>query len=406
MISLPRRDFLKLGALGAGVALSGSWARAQNASSVLLQGGTVIDPANGLHAIRDVLLTGGRIQTVGRIPADGQRAGRVIDATGLLVVPGLVDLHAHVGTPDTSLGLPVDEFTARNGVTTCVSAGDVGAPDWARFETEVLERARTRVFTFLHVSDLGLQTFPNPEMLNLGDIAVDRLAETVAANADRVLGIKVRESLDVVGDNGIEPLRRALAAAEQAGGGARVMCHIGNAPGELPALLELLRPGDILTHCFSGLGNNIVQDGRLLPAAQAAQQRGVIFDVGHGGGSFDFAVAEAALDQGLRPNTISSDLHRASMPTPGRPFLPWIMSKFLMLGFTLDEVVAMTTVRPAGIINRVEGLGTLSPGGPADVTLLRLVEAETDFVDTTGKHRTGDRYLEVAGVIRAGQVVV
>lgn len=399
-----------MGALGAGAALSGAMLRGQTAAlpppDLVIRGGTVIDPANGLHAIRDVLVHGDRIQAVGRIPVDGLRNPLVIDATGRLVVPGLVDMHAHVGTPDTSLGLPVDTLTAQTGATTCISAGDVGAPDWTVFQRDVLGATRTQVFAFLHVSDLGLQTFPNPEMLALGDIAVDRLAETVAANRDRVLGIKVRESRDVVGDNGIEPLRRAIAAAERAGGGARVMCHIGNAPGELPALLDLLRPGDILTHCFSGLGNNIVQDGRLLPAARAAKARGVIFDVGHGGGSFDYAVAEAALEQGLRPDTMGSDLHRASLPTPGKPFLPWVMSKFLHLGFTLDEVVAMTTVQPAGVIDRVEGLGTLTPGATADVTILDLIEEPTDFVDTTGKHRTGDRHLTVAGVIHAGRLTV
>lgn len=332
--------------------------------------------------------------------------GHVIDATGLLVVPGLVDLHAHVGAPEATLGLPVDTLTAETGVTTCVSAGDVGAPDWAAFQRDVVDQLNTRVLAFLHISNRGLLGFPEPEMLDLADIAVDRAAETVAAHADVLLGIKVREGSAIVGENGLEPLRRAIAAAERAGGGARVMCHIGDAPGALSDLLDLLRPGDILTHCFSGLGNNIVQAGKLLPAAREAQTRGVIFDVGHGGGSFDFAVAEAALDQGLRPHTISSDLHRASIDTPGNPRLPWVMSKFLALGFSLDEVVAMVTTRPAGVIDRIQGLGTLAPGAPADVTLLELVEEPTVFVDTTTKRRAGDRYLRPAGVIRAGRVMV
>lgn len=410
MTPLSRRRFLELSAVGVGTALTGSpllgQAGGANAAEMMIIGGTVIDPAVGLHARRDVVLRDGRVWAV-RAPDDAAASpSRILDATGLLVVPGLVDLHAHVGTTATSLGLPVDTLVGRTGSTTCVSAGDVGAPDWSQYETDVLNRLTTQVFAFVHVSNLGLLGFPEPEMLDLGDIKVDRLAGVVREYRDRVLGIKVRESRDAVGGNGLEPLRRALAAAELAGGGARVMCHIGDAPGELSALLNLLRPGDILTHCYSGRGNNIVQDGQLLPAAREAQRRGVRFDVGHGGGSFDFDVAEAAIAQGLRPDTLSSDLHRASLPTPGRPFLPWIMSKFLALGFTLDEVVAMATARPAGIIDRVAGLGTLAPGSPADVTLLRRVSTPTTFVDTNGKQRTGDHHLAVAGVIRAGQVIV
>ncbi len=398
--------------MGGVAAATQPWTRAQGRSSappipdLLIKGGRLIDPANGVNGLRDLLVRGGRVHAVGEIDAAGVHDFRVIEARGKWVVPGLVDLHAHVGTAASPLGLPVDAWVGRFGVTTCVSAGDVGAPDWAAFRDEVLDRLETRVFAFLHVSNLGLQSFPAPEMLDLRDISIDRLAAVIAAESDRLLGVKVREGSAIVGRNGIEPLRRAIAAAERAGTGARVMCHIGDAPGEMSDLLGLLRPGDVLTHCFSGLGNNIVQAGRLLPAAREAQARGVIFDVGHGGGSFDFAVAEAAIDEGLRPHTISSDLHRASMATPGDPRLPWIMSKFLALGFSLEEVVEMTTVRPARVIDRIEKLGTLGVGAPADVTMFEMVEEPTEFLDTTGKGRAGDRHLRLAGVIRAGQVVV
>ena len=182
-----------------------------------------------------------------------------------------------------------------------------------------------------------------------------------------VLGIKVRMSENVIARNGLEPLRRAISACEKAGTGAKVMCHIGGVETrELMAqILDLLRPGDILTHAYSGAPNiagaftNIVQDGRLLPAALAAKQRGVIFDVGHGGGSFDFSVAEPAIAQGCTPDTISSDIHVFSGNTPGMPYLTWVMSKFLTQGFTLEQVVAMATINPAKVINRAPKLGTL-----------------------------------------------
>jgi dihydroorotase len=180
------------------------------------------------------------------------------------------------------------------------------------------------------------------------------------------------------------------------------MCHIGDAPGDLTTLLELLRPGDVLTHCYSGAGNNIVQDGKLLPAARAAKQRGVAIDVGHGGGSFDYTVAEPAIDQGLTPDTISSDIHAVSGNTPGMPYLPWVMSKFLNLGFSLEQVIALTTSAPAGIINRVDKLGTLRVGAPADISILQLIEEPVEFIDTRNNRRKGTRWLKPVHTVRAG----
>jgi len=225
----------------------------------------------------------------------------------------------------------------------------------------------------------------------------------VAENSDVVLGIKVRESRNVVGANGLEPLKRALLAAERSATGAKVMCHIGDAPGELPALLDLLRPGDILTHAYSGAGNNIVQGGKLLPAALEAKKRGVIIDVGHGGGSFDYTVAQPAIEQGLLPDTISSDIHALSGNTPGMPYLPWVMSKFLNLGFSLEQVVAMATINPARVIARGDRLGTLQAGAPADISILELVEAPVEFVDTRNNRRAGARWLKPVQTVRAGR---
>jgi dihydroorotase len=183
----------------------------------------------------------------------------------------------------------------------------------------------------------------------------------------------------------------------------RVMCHIGDAPGDLSRLLDLLRPGDILTHTYSGAGNNVVRDGKLLAAALEAKRRGVIIDVGHGGGSFDYTVAEPAIAQGLTPDTISSDIHAVSGNTPGRPYLPWVMSKFLNLGFTLERVIEMSTSAPARVIGRVEKLGTLQTDAPADVSIFKLIDRSVEFVDTRGNRRTGQRSLEPVQAIRAGR---
>ena len=369
---------------------------------LLVRGGTVIDPAQGLHTALDVAVRNGRIALLAEhIP--GERARQVLDAHGALVTPGLVDLHTHVYPQGSAIGLPADELVPYTATTTCVSAGDAGANNFSAFRHFIIAQARCRIFAFLHISSIGLAGFPVGEAREADYLDVDLAARTLAENSDVLLGIKVRESRRVVGDNGLEPLRRAIAAAERAGGGARVMCHIGDAPGDLETLLELLRPGDILTHAYSGAGNDTVRDGHLLPAARAAKQRGVIVDVGHGGGSFDFDVAERAIAEGLAPDTISSDIHAQSGNTPGKPYLPWVMSKFLALGLSLDEVVRLATIAPARIIGRVPGLGTLAPDAPADIAVLRLVEEPVDFVDTRGKHRQGRAWLEPLHTVRAGR---
>jgi dihydroorotase len=184
-----------------------------------------------------------------------------------------------------------------------------------------------------------------------------------------------------------------------------LMVHIGDTGMPLGELLGMLRPGDIVTHCFSGANdrNRIVENGKLLPEAHAAYRRGVLFDVGHGGGSFDYTVAEPAMAQGLIPTTISSDVHSVSIQTPGKPLLPWVLSKFLNLGMPLDEVIAKATIEPAKIIGRVPGLGTLAVGAPADVAVFRLVEGPVTFVDANKHERTGHVHLEPVKVIREGR---
>jgi dihydroorotase len=217
-------------------------------------------------------------------------------------------------------------------------------------------------------------------------------------------------SENVIARNGIEPLRRAIMACERAGTGGRVMAHIGGVETVelMSQILDLLRPGDILTHAYSGAPNiagaftNIVQGGKPLPAALAAKQRGVIFDVGHGGGSFDYTVAEAAIPQGCPPDTISSDIHAVSGNSPGMPYLTNVMSKFMGLGFTLEQVVAMATINPAKIINRGAKLGTLQVGAPGDVAIMDLVEGPVLLVDTRNNRREGRAVLKPVQTVTAG----
>lgn len=369
---------------------------------LVIKGGDLLDPSQNLRGKRDIGIKNGLIAAI-EPEISNDLAKQTLAVPGKLVLPGLIDLHAHIFPQGSGLGLPADELVPYTATTTYVSAGDAGANNFSAFRHFIINQARSRIYAFVHISSIGLTGFPVGEMLNIDYANVDAAAKTVAENKDVVIGVKVRESTDVVGRNGIEPLRRAIAAAEKSGIKARVMCHIGAAPGMLSDLLDLLRPGDILTHAYSGLGNNTVQNGKVLPAAIAAKQRGVIMDVGHGGGSFDYTIAEAAFQQGLLPDTISSDVHAVSVNTPGQPFLPWVMSKFLNLGFSLEQVVAMATIAPAKIIGRGDGIGTLAVGAPADVSIMELVEQPVTFVDTMKNQRTGNKFLKPVQTVRAGR---
>jgi dihydroorotase len=393
-----RQLFLGSAAL---VASGGAGLAAERKFDLVVKGGEVVDPSQGLRARRDVGIRDGRIAAIEAGIAEG-RAARVLDATGSIVTPGLVDLHTHVFPYVSAIGIPPDELVPYTCTTTAVSAGDAGANTIAALRRFIAGQARTRVYAFVNIANFGLAGFPVGELLNISHADVESCARAVASNPDFCLGVKVRVSESVVGDNGLEPLRRAIEAAEMAGPWAKVMCHIGGAPGRLSALLDLLRPGDILTHSYSGAGNNIVQDGQLLPAALAAKRRGVTIDVGHGGGSFDYTVAEPALAQGMLPDTISSDIHVFSGNSPGMPYLPWVMSKFLNLGLPLEDVVAAATINPARVIGRQDKLGTLQVGAPADVAVMRRVEGPVTFEDTRENRRDGTVHLAPVATVRAG----
>ncbi|MBA3507007.1 MAG: amidohydrolase/deacetylase family metallohydrolase [Betaproteobacteria bacterium] len=376
---------------------------------LLIKGGDVLDPSQRLRGVRDIGIRNGVIEVVqADVPAE--RALRVLNAAGRLVTPGLIDLHAHVFPYGSAIGIPADELVPFQGTTTAVSAGDAGANNFAVFRRHIVAQTRTRLYAFVHIANIGLTGFPVPELYNIDYAQTDVAARALAENADLVIGIKVRMSENVIAKHGLEPLRRAIRACEMVSSSAKVMCHIGGVetPELMAQILDLLRPRDILTHCYSGAPNiagrftNIVQEGKLLPAALEAKKRGVFFDVGHGGGSFDYTVAEAAIAQGAGPDTISSDIHVFSGNTPGMPYLPWVMSKFLNMGFTLEQVVAMATVNAARVIDKMPKLGTLQVGAPADVTVLEVIEGPVEFVDTRNNKRVGKVHLRPMQTVAAG----
>jgi len=411
---IKRRDLMLAGVSAAAAAapLAAHAAMGPNDKfDLLVRNANVLDPSQNLTGKRDIGIRYGVIAALDASIAP-ERANRVLDAGGKLVTPGLIDLHAHSFPFGSAIGIPADELVAHQCTTTVVSAGDAGANNIAAWRRFIVPGNRTRQFAFVHIAVGGLVGFPVPELYNIDFAIPDAAARAVAENADIVLGVKVRMSENVVAQHGLEPLRRAIAACERSGVPAKVMCHIGGvqSPALMSQILDLLRPGDILTHCYSGApnlagqGTNIVQEGKLLPAALAAKRRGVVFDVGHGGGSFDYTIAEAAIAQGCPPDTISSDIHVFSGNTPGMPYLPWVMSKFIGLGFTLAQVVQMATQAPASVIGRIPKHGTLALGAPADLSMFEVVEGPVRFVDTRNNFRDGKVYLKPAGTVTAGVV--
>lgn len=376
---------------------------------LVIKGGEVLDPSQNLRARRDIGIRHGLIEALeADIPV--ARASRVLNVAGRTVVPGLIDLHAHVFPYGSAIGLPADELVPYQGTTTTISAGDAGANNFAVFRRHIVAQTRTRLYAFVHIANIGLAGFPVPELFNIDYAQPESAARALAENADIVIGVKVRMSENVIARHGMEPLKRAIRACELSGRPMKLMVHMGGVetPALMNQILDTLRPGDVLTHCYSGApndhgeGTNLVQQGKLLPAALAAKRRGVLFDVGHGGGSFDYTMAEPAIAQGLPPDTISSDIHAVSGNSPGMPYLTWVMSKFLNLGFSLEEVVRMATLNPARVIDRIPKHGTLQIGAPADVTALEIVEGPVEFVDTRNNKRQGKVHIRPVNVVTAG----
>ncbi|CAA9296256.1 MAG: Dihydroorotase [uncultured Chloroflexi bacterium] len=395
---------------------------------VLLRGGEVLDPSAGLRAPRDVAFAWGRVAAVaeqGQIGADQARV--VINASGKLVTPGLIDLHTHVYVGGSELVVPADEIGPPSGVTTVVDAGTGGGNTILGLRL-LSRQTRTRMFAFVHISSIGLAGHPHGESRDLVYLDPELAARAVLSHQGFVLGVKVRQTQRIVGESGLEPLRRAVQAAEIAQELVReqerrlgmspeharrvpVMVHVGSAPATLDELLGLLRPGDVVTHCFNAGSNDLLRaDGSFEPAAQAARQRGIQFDVGHGNGSFSYKVAKGAADAGFWPDTISTDLHSASVQYRAVD-MPTTMSKFLGLGMSLEEVIARSTVAPARYINgalphreREPLLGTLQVGAPGDAAVFQLEEGEIEFHDATGYRWTGSQSMRAVHTVLHGRV--
>jgi dihydroorotase len=384
---------------------------------LLLRGGRVIDPAQDLDGTMDLAIQAGKIATLRRDIAAGE-ARRVVDVTGKIVTPGLVDLHTHVYWGGTSLGVQPDRVAAMTGVTTFVDAGSAGAGNFIGFKSHVIDRSQSRIFAFLHVAYQGLgATIYDPqnyvilgETFDLRYAMLEPAIQVGAAFPDLIRGIKVRTSVESSGDQGMRALRLALQAAEALG--KPVMVHVGVPPPSRREILSLLRPGDILTHAFRGEPNSpLDRHGDLLPEMIQARERGVVMDLAHGGSSFSWAVTARLLEQGFLPDVISTDLHRGlNVKTSGWSELPartqpLVMSKVLSLGMELKDVIRASTYTPAQVIGCADQVGSLRQGRAADVAVFELQEGRFEFDDWFDGPTVGNRQLVPVLTVLGGQVL-
>jgi dihydroorotase len=369
---------------------------------LILKGGRVIDPANGRDEIADIGFEDGRVTAVGAgLPL---RGSETIDARGLIVVPGLIDLHTHVYWGGTSLGVDAAELAPRSGTTTFVDAGSAGPGNFHGFRRHVIEPSPLRILPYLNVSFPGIFAFAATVMVgentDLRLIDPRECVRVINANRDLVVGVKVRVGRNAGGNSGAAPLDMALEVAEEVG--LPVMAHLDQPPPSRLQVLSRLRRGDVLTHCFRPFPSAPVRgDGRIREEVVEARRRGVVFDIGHGGGSFGFRTADLMLEAGFLPDVISSDVHTLSINGPAFDQLV-TMSKFLMLGVELGAVIRASTAAPAAALGRGD-LGHLAVGAVGDATILDLVEGEFDFRDVLGESRRGTRRLVARGLVVAGR---
>jgi len=370
---------------------------------LVLRGGRVVDPSQNLDAVTDVAFANGKVAAVGNaLKVEG--GTEVRDVSGYIVAPGLIDLHTHVYWGGTSIGIDAEEFCRTSGVTTAVDTGSAGPGNFAGFRKHVIEPSQVRILAYLHISHAGIYGYSHRVMV--GESEEIRLmnpidaVQVADANRDLIVGIKVRVGRNSSGTSGIVPLEMALEVANEVG--MPLMAHIDHPPPSYEEVVSRLRPGDVLTHAFRPFPNApCTAQGTVKQVVLEARERGVLFDIGHGKGSFAFKTARAMLANGFYPDTISSDVHILCINGPAFDQVT-TMSKFLCMGMPLSHVVKASTVNAAMALRRPE-LGSLKPGSVGDATLISIQEGKFDYVDVVGEHLIGDRKIVSEGVVIAGR---
>ena len=397
---LAEAALVRRSANGARATSPGRSAEGANAAEVydtLIKGGHVVDPAGGLSAVSDVAIAAGRIARVAPdLPAAGAR--RLVDASGRIVTPGLIDIHVHVFDAVAGVSMPADAGSLAHGVTTVVDAGSAGATTFPGFRKYIIEPSATRIYAAINISTIGLVTLNELTDLTLVDPAAAE--RVITANRDRIVAIKIRLTGALGAGQDLEVLRRARRASDATG--VPLMVHIGGSPSPLREILASLKRGDVVTHVLREQPNGAIDaEGRVRESFLDARARGVVMDVGHGSGNFSWKTAELAAAAGWWPDTISSDLHSRNANGPVFD-LATTMSKFMKLGMTLEETIARATAAPARLYPFPGGAGTLDEGAVADIAIFRLDQSRYVFTDSFKQTREGPRGLVPEATFRSG----
>lgn len=370
------------------------------AEEFMITNGIVIDPGSQLYGAYHILVRAGKIVEISSGSA-GEYPGKIIDAAGCIITPGLIDLHTHVFPGQAIIGIAADQIGVKQGVSVVVDAGSAGTANFAAFVRDVVTPSKTRVFSWLNIASAGLCA-GRSELKEIDNIDTAYTAEFIKKNP-LIRGIKVRMSRSVLGASGLKPLEKAKQVAKAVK--LPVMVHIGNGPPALGDILDLLENGDIVTHAFHGKNGGIFDDKiGLIPQAQKALARGVLFDVGHGTESFSFNTLQKAKRAGVHPYTISTDLYGQNYHGPVYS-LATTMSKVLALGYSLQEVIAAVTKAPAKVLGLEASLGALAVGRNADISILQLFDEECLFIDSENQQLVGRQLLRPKFTIQSGEVL-
>lgn len=380
-----------------------TWGTILDMTDLILRGGRVIDPSQGIDKVTDVAFAGGKVAAVGDNLTAGPKT-EIRDVRGKVVTPGLIDLHTHVYWGGTSIGVEAAAVARVSATATFVDAGTAGPANFVGFRKHVIEPSPVRIIPFLNVSFPGIYAFSKTVMIGeCADMRLLDLREVVRVareHADMIVGVKVRVGRSASADSGIMPLDMAMEAAEELG--LPVMAHLDNPPPARHEVMARLRPGDILTHCFRPFPNAPSKPkGGVRPEILAARERGVIFDIGHGGGSFGFQTTRHMLDAGFKPDVISSDVHVISIEGPAFDLLH-TMGKFHALGMSLPDVVERATINAARAVKR-DDLGTFKKGAVGDASIFEVVKGPVDYYDVIGEVFKGDVSLAARGLVLNGK---
>ncbi len=410
---LNRREFSKYFVAGGAALLapSGVWPAGNAAASLqqpanqtfdlLIEGGTVIDPSQKLHAPLEVAIKDGKIAEVSKdIPKE--RALKVVSAKDKIVTPGFIDIHAHC-YDGVGSGMNADRYCLTRGVTTVVDAGSAGYATFPNFRKYILNTSTTRIVALVHIGAIGTAIGPG-SLQNLDWVNPQLTAKTAMDNKPVAVGIKIQLSKVITGAGDMECLKRAVEAAEIAR--LPLMAHIEDSYSPLPGILKMLRKGDIYTHIYNSRTHGILDaNGKILPEALEARERGVFFDPAQGQTHLNFDVADKCFQQNFLPDTISTDL--TVIAVERRVFdLPTMVSKFMAMGIGLDQAIGMVTSNAARVFDYGAQIGTLRPGSEADVSIFELRDGQFEFEDSDGGKRTGRQMLVNKAVVRRGQVFV